>query len=109
MLEPLALYDPLEHMSNWLVRLDGAGPTQLRLVFSSPVTKTEVEGTFRPGERHCGNDIVSLKCQRPPAKARGLVSGLRRTSGDAMPLWLPRPTLQGVRTTRPCSPSLAER
>jgi hypothetical protein len=60
MLEPLALYDPLEHMSNWLVQLDGASPTQLRLVFSSPVTKTEDEGIFLPGERHSGSDIVSI-------------------------------------------------
>ena len=39
MLKPLALYDPLEHMSKWLVRLDGAGPTVLRLVFFLTMTK----------------------------------------------------------------------
>jgi hypothetical protein len=30
MLKPLALYAALEHMSNWVVRLDGDGPITSR-------------------------------------------------------------------------------
>jgi len=39
-------------MSNWLVRLDGAGPTRLRVVFSSPTTKTAPVGTRVSRVRH---------------------------------------------------------